>query len=115
MDKKFTFTKYLPASQIWDGAKDHEDKGLRKGLLRGYNIELRKTDGTTFWLSCCYMSNTPEEYFNDDFYYCYFKDYGWTPTGRICFRGYGISLYDSEEGDWGVKSVEDPDSFVSKS
>ena len=30
---------YIPASEIWPGAKDYDDEGPRDSLLRGYNVE----------------------------------------------------------------------------
>jgi hypothetical protein len=107
MDKLYNFTEYVKASSIWSGEKDYEDKGPRSGLVRGYNVELTNREGKTFWLSCCYIESNPREYFNAPFHRWYFQDNGWTPTGRICFRGYGISYYDTEANDYCVRPVED--------
>lgn len=88
------FTKYVPASQIWSGAQDFIDEGYKPGLVRGYNVEVKMSDGTTSWHSCSYIHSTPESYFLDDFYSSWLSDLNQTLTGRICFRGYGKEEYD---------------------
>ena len=102
----FTITEYVPASEIWATAKDHIDHGYKSGLVRGYNIEITTRDGETHWYSCSWIHEDPEEYFNDDFHCWMFNEHGWTPTGRICFRGYGIEEYDPDERDTFIKQVE---------
>lgn len=96
------FTEYVPASEIWHNATNFTDRGLKQGLVRGYNVEVRKLDGTVGWDSCCYIHSEPEEYFLDGYYKYFLEDRGATLTGRICFRGYGIEEY----------SLEDHDTFV---
>ena len=92
------FTEYVNASDIWPMAENHEDKGFRQGLLRGYNVEIKKKDGTTDWMSGCYIEEeTPEEYFLGEFYSFYLDDLGFELTGRICFRGYAREQYDPDE------------------
>lgn len=103
----FKFTDYVLANEIWPTAKVYVDKGPISGYVRGYNIEVTTASGTTDWLSCSYIYNTPEEYFNDAFHLWWYKEHGWVPTGRICFRGYGIEAYDHEERDYFVEIVED--------
>ena len=93
----FKFDTVVKASEIWETAKDYEDKGERSGLVRGYNIEVKTSDNTLHWLSCEYFFGTPEHEFNDDFHTWMYQEHGWTPTGRICFRGYGLEDYDWQE------------------
>lgn len=102
----FKFNEYVNASDIWPTAKNHEDLGEKLDLVRGYNIEVRKDDGTTYWMSACWFSGAPEYYYNDDFHDFYFCDLGVTPTGRICFRGYGREKYDWVERDTYIEPVE---------
>lgn len=95
----FKITEYVNASSIWPTAKDYEDMGERAGLCRGYNVEV--TNGTkTDWLSCSWFEGDHETYFNDDFHTLQCEEMGWSYTGRICFRGYGIEMYDPEERDY---------------
>ena len=103
----FTIKEHVPANQIWSTAKSHTDKGFIAGYVRGYNIEVKLTDGSTEWLSSEWIENDPEIEFNDDFHQFYFKEHQWIPTGRICFRGYAIQRYDYEERDYYVELVDD--------
>ena len=103
----FEFNTYVPAAEIWPTAKSHEDKGSRPGLVRGYNIEVTTADGNTDWLSCEYIYEDPNKFFNDEFHLWYYTEHGWTPTGRICFRGYGIESYDWEERDSYIKPCDE--------
>lgn len=93
----FKFNEYVNASSIWPTAIDHEDLGGKCGLARGYNIEVTKLDGMTGWMSCEYIYGEPEEEFNDDFHTWMYAEHGFTPTGRITFRGYHMEEYDYEE------------------
>lgn len=93
----FKITEFVPASSIWPTAEDHKDFGYKPGLVRGYNIEVTTTKGVTDWMSCEYIHGEPEEVFNDDYHSWSRADWGLTPTGRICFRGYGREEYDFEE------------------
>ena len=95
----FKFDQFVNASSIWPTAKDFTDEGIKSGLVRGYNIEIKNAEGKVDWLSCAYIEGDPNVYFNDDFHTWMYSDHGWTPTGRICFRGYGIENYDYEERD----------------
>lgn len=98
---------YVPASSIWPTAKDYTDKGPSpEGYLRGYNIEVKKPDGTTGWLSCVWISETIQEYINKESTQFWFSDYGWTWTGRVCFRGYAVKKWSDEERDYYVEQVE---------
>lgn len=102
----FVIKEYVPASKIWSTAKDYEDLGSKAGYVRGYNIEVANESGETGWLSCSFTQLEPEVYFNDEFHKWYYEEHQWTPTGRICFRGYGIEEYDPEEHEYYVKVVE---------
>lgn len=102
----YKFDNFVKASSIWESAKDYEDKGLIPGLLRGYNIEVKTRDGNLDWLSGVFIGNEPEEYFNDDFHQWYYETHGWTPTGRITFRGYAYEAWDYEVGDYVVPCDE---------
>ena len=103
----YKFTEYVPASSIWPTATDHVDKGEKSCLVRGFNIEIRKHDGTTYWESCCWFDGTPEQYYNSDYYLWHFEDSCGEPTGRICFRGYGEEYYDSDEHEYFIKPIKD--------
>ena len=94
-------TEFVPASQIWPTAEDHIDVGEIPGLMRGYNIEVNK-NGTVDWMSAEWIYGNPEEVFNDDYHTWSRNDWGLKPTGRICFRGYGVEEYDPEERDYFV-------------
>lgn len=93
----FNFNVYVAASEIWPTANNHEDKGYVSGLVRGYNIEVKTWKGQVEWLSCEYIHGEPEQHFNDDFHTWMYEDSGFTPTGRICFRGYGREEWSVEE------------------
>ena len=101
------FNEYVNASEIWSNAKDEQDQGLIKGLVRGYNVEVRTRTNELLWLSCEYISNEPEQEFNNDFHKYYYTEYGYELTGRICFRGYGISRYNREVGEY-VETISLP-------
>ena len=102
----FKITEYVNASSIWPTAKDHKDLGEKPGLVRGYNIEVTNSKGVTDWMSCEYIHGEPEVEFNDDYHTWSRNDWGLTPTGRICFRGYGRLEYDFEEREEFVIPVE---------
>ena len=95
----FKITAYVNASEIWPTAENHKDLGYKPGLVRGYNIEVTTSKGVIDWMSCEYIDGDPEEVFNDDYHTWSRDDWGFTPTGRICFRGYGLEEYDFEERD----------------
>lgn len=95
----YKFDNVVKASSVWPTAKDYEDKGLILGLLRGYNIEVKTYKGEIIWLSCNYIEDEPEDFFNDDFHLWMYQEHGWTPTGRITFRGYAYESYDDEIGE----------------
>lgn len=97
MEKVSTNFVYVPANEIWPTAKPYTDEGLRPGLVRGYNVEVKWHDGDVCWMSTDYIRGTIEEYLNDGFTVFWFDDLGVTPTGRICFRGYGREDYNIYE------------------
>lgn len=98
-------TEYVPANEIWPTAKTFIDKGYRSGLVRGYNIEVTR-NGETFWLSSEYIHGDPDVELFDEFHQFYYNDINCKPTGRICFRGYGVERYDYEERDTYIEPVE---------
>ena len=100
------FTEYVNASSIWETAKDYTDLGEREGFVRGYNVEVRKRDKTD-WLSCAWIYGDPNDYFNDEFHTWCREEDGLEYTGRICFRGYGIEMWDSEERDYYIVMEDD--------
>lgn len=102
----FKITEYVNASSIWPNAKNFKDFGSKPGLVRGYNIEVITRDGVTDWMSCEYIYGEPEKVFNDDYHTWSRMDYGFTATGRICFRGYGREEYDFEEREEYIVPVE---------
>ena len=99
-------TEYVPASQIWPTAEDHVDMGEISGLMRGYNIEVEK-NGNVDWMSAEWIYGTPEAIFNDDYHTWSRSDLGLKPTGRICFRGYGVERYDTVEREAFIDLVTD--------
>lgn len=104
----FTIKEYVPANNIWPNSKSYVDKGHINGYVRGYNIEVITSTGETKWLSCEWTNDSPEIYFDDDFHNWYNSEHQWIPTGRICFRGYGVEIYDHEERDFVVEIVDNP-------
>lgn len=102
----FTIREYVPATEVWPNSKFYIDKGYKSGLVRGYNIEVITASGSAEWLSCTFIHDDPEKYFNNDFNKWYFKEHRWTPTGRVCFRGYGREEYCIEERDTFIIPVE---------
>ena len=102
----FFIKEYVPASTVWVGAQDCEDIGYIAGLVRGYNIEVVNSVGTTSWLSCEYIHGSVETEFGDEFHNFYYYQHGWQPTGRICFRGYGIERYDESEHETYVEKID---------
>lgn len=108
----FTFNEVVKASSIWENAKDHIDYGQLSGAVRGYTIEVYdKFKNLTFWLSTEYTFLDPEKYFNDDFHLWMYEEHGWTPTGKISFRGYGFEEYSMEERDTFVNTISDEEAL----
>ena len=93
----FFIREYVPANEIWPTATPHMNYGHKSGLVRGWNVEVKKHTGEVFWMSAVYIHEGIEEYVNSEFTQFYYNDLGVVPTGRICFRGYGIEEYDSVE------------------
>lgn len=108
MIKMFTFNEIVKATDIWPTAENHIDRGEIQGLVRGYNIEI-KCGNVVDWLAASWFYGTPETEYNDDFHTAYFSDMSFEPTGRICFRGYGVLEYDYEERDEFVRLLSDED------
>lgn len=97
----------VKASSIWPTATDYEDKGFRPGLLRSYNFEVKRPDGSTYWLSCMYIDEEPEIFVRlDDFFLWYLVELDVESTGRVCFRGYGYEEYDPDEQDVYIQHVD---------
>lgn len=103
---KIQFTEYIKASSIWATAQDHTDLGERPGIVRGYNVEVRKGDKTD-WMSCSWIHGDPNDYFNDDFHTWCREEDGLEYTGRICFRGYGLEIWDPEERDYYIEDCDE--------
>ena len=93
----FKITEFVSASSIWPTAEDFKDFGPKPGLLRGYNIEVTTEKGITDWMSATFTELEPEDEFNQEWRVESRKDWGFTPTGRICFRGYYKEEHDWEE------------------
>lgn len=106
----FKFNEFVPASQIWPTAEDHVDHGEIPGLVRGYNIEVKKGE-ELHWMGASWFYGTPEAEYNDDFHRAWFLDLDVVPTGRICFRGYGVLEYDFDEREEFVKLCSDEDAM----
>ena len=104
----YKFSEYVLASTIWPTAEDHVDHGEIPGLVRGYNIEVKKGD-ELHWMSASWFYGTPEAEYNDDFHRSWFFDLGVVPTSRICFRGYGVLEYDFDEREEFVKLYSEED------
>ena len=102
----FKITEYVPASEIWPTAKSYIDKGYKSGLVRGYNVEVRTSNGETHWLSCSWITDSIENEINNEFHRWYYNEHNWNPTGRICFRGYGVEEYDPDERDTFIRMIE---------
>ena len=102
-------TETVPASSIWPTAENYIDRGEIPGLMRGYNLEVVK-NGQTDWMSAEWVYGNPEEAFNDDYHQWSRSDWGLKPTGRVCFRGYGIEEYSFEERETFVKIISDEES-----
>ena len=102
----FKFNEFVNASSIWPTAEDFTDFGAKPGLVRGYNVEVKTLDGKVDWLSCNFFYEEPEAYYNNDFNTWRFEEHGWTPTGRICFRGYYKEEYSWEERETFVVPVK---------
>lgn len=95
----FKFNEMVKASSIWPNARDYCDEGLVRGLVRGYNIEVKLPNNETEWLSAEWIDGIPEDHFNDEFHLWCYKIHQWVPTGRITFRGYGEEAWDPVERD----------------
>lgn len=96
----------VKASSIWSTATDYEDKGFHPGILRGYNFEVKRPDGSTYWLSCTYIDEELEMYVESDFFLRHLAELDVEPTGRVCFRGYGYEEYDPDEQDVYIQHVD---------
>lgn len=92
-------TEHVPANQIWPTATSYVDNGLIRGLVRGYNFEVKTKDGKFDWLSTTWIDEDPEKYLNSEWMQWYANEHQWTYTGRVCFRGYGEEKYDPKERD----------------
>lgn len=114
MKKTLSCFEYVPANEIWPTATPYTDKGIREGLVRGYNVEVRKADGTTAWMSCVYIRGTIDGYLKDEFTKFWYSDLDVTPTGRICFRGYGIEEYDCVEREVFINPCDDEGNLISQ-
>lgn len=101
-------TEYVKPSTIWPNAKDYTDFGPIAGLLRGYNLEVTKIDGTTHWMTAnwTYASN-PEEFFNSKCNRRFREDMDLVPTGRVSFRGYSQEYWDYEDNDMYINRLSD--------
>lgn len=86
-------------STIWPTAEDYIDQGMIRGLVRGYNVEIRTPNGETSWLSATFIPDTIEKYLNSEFMVWLFETHQWEFTGRVSFRGYGEEHYDPKERD----------------
>lgn len=93
----YKFNEFVPANEIWPNAKAPEYKGVKEGLCTGWCVEVTTWKGETYWRSCTFGWESPEEIFNDDFWTWHWGDAGETPTGRISFRGYYHEEYDIDE------------------
>lgn len=102
----FNSLNYVPANEIWPNAQSFIDYGHAPGLLRGYNVEVIDKNGETHWESCEYIHGEPQKELFDEFHTYYYTDRGYTPTGRISFRGYGREEYDPDERDTYIIPVE---------
>lgn len=98
--------EYVKASEIWPNVEDFEDKGQRPGILRGYNFEVKRPDGSTYWLSCTHIDKEPKTYAESDFFLRHLAELDVEPTGRVCFRGYGYEEYDPDEQDVYIQHVD---------
>ncbi len=107
----FKFHTFVPASQIWPTAENHVDKGMALGLVRGYCVEVKLSDGSADWWSCEWIQSEPETEFNDDFHTWLWKENCVELTGRICFRGYGFEEYDFEEREHVVRPIDDAEAL----
>ena len=81
------------------------------GLMRGFNIEYKRPDGSLDYGSCIFTYNEPED---DNFEFkCQIDTVNMLghgePTGRVIFRGYVSEMYDCREHEEYVEdvSVED--------
>lgn len=108
----FKFHTFVPASEIWPTAENHVDRGMAPGLVRGYCVEVKLSDGRTDWWSSEWIQGEPETEFNDDFHTWMWREHCVTPTGRICFRGYGVEEYDFEERDTFVNMIADTEAHA---
>lgn len=97
-------TEYVNANQIWPTAKNFDDVGEIPGLMRGYNLEVEK-NGEVHWMSAEWINGDPEKTFNDEYHLWSRSEWGFKPTGRVCFRGYGIEEYDAVERDTYIQPI----------
>ena len=106
MDFKFRMSEYVNATSIWPGSEDHEDIGTIPGLVRGYNIEVRKKDKVD-WVGAEWFSGEPEEVLNDEYHIFHRETFDLMPTGRISFRGYGREEWDPDEREMFIIPIND--------
>lgn len=104
--KKFEVAELVPANVIWPKSEAYEDHGPIAGYVRGYNVEVKKRDGSLDWMSCVWIDTSIEDYVNDEYTRYWYMDLGVEPTGRVSFRGYGIEKYDPEEREHFVDRCE---------
>lgn len=103
-----TFHTYVRASSIWPTAENHIDYGPVDGLLRGYNVQVRRvSDGILYWRDAEFIEGSPEDVFKNEFHSWLQEIHEFEPTGGICFRGYGVEFYDSDEREHFVKPISD--------
>lgn len=99
-------TEYVPANEIWPGAKSYIDHGYKSGLVRGYNVEVVTKDGRTEWFACEFIHGEPEHELFDEAHMFHYAYSNCKPTGRVSFRGYGKEEYSWEEHDTYVVPME---------
>ena len=95
-----SYAKYSVEDKEWQGVID--------GFVNGWSFEFVNEKGEYNYNSVTYYSGTPEEYcdtwlqYGEDALFEMERWNGWTPTGRVVFRGYGQEYYDEDEHEWFV-------------
>lgn len=103
---KFEIIKNSEGCKKWN-IPDNEYKGQIPGLCCGWEFEVKTNKGELDSLSVIFEEATPEETVELNYLDRDTEFRGYTLTGRVVFRGYARSYYDSEYRDWFVEPLTD--------
>jgi hypothetical protein len=91
----------------WKNSFEYSTCSNIPGVMRGFNIEYKNKDGKIEYGSAVWIYGEPDMDNIDIRISIELAGLnGWTPTGRVVFRGYGFEEYDPDERECYVVDVE---------